>query len=261
MKSVFSTLGIWIFTLPAMALAELCPVGSESGSPGCFKVEQVFIIGEWAMACCGNIDPPDGFECAWDDCSAKKNSVVNFPLLTPQNARIRFSQGYRFWILERDKLYSYHRQIDLETMHSYLPIARKIFLKNERIESFSIAYSDSISIIIQRPDNAEMLQEEIIFPKRVSAAELSQMLKDLDDQSLQVYPNPAQAYMSIFFERNVRISKVEILSLKGATCYKRIYSEPRRELALELENLESATYILRITDSIDREFNRKIEKE
>ncbi len=263
MKNLALGIILFAFSIPSYGWIELCPTGSESGSHGCYKVDEVYMFGEWFMACCANTEAPTGYECVDDNCYSK-NYVSGIPELTKQNAYILFAQGYRAWTIVEGKAHDrlYLSGFDLETIRAYLPVARKFFLKNPDLEMFSLTHDDNITIVIKKPEKKEDLQEEIIFPQKVSGKELENYLKKLDDKMLKVYPNPVVSdFVTISFQNKIWISKIEIIAIDGKSLKCIDFTGGTPEAKINLKDLDGGNYIIKIIDKSGREFSRQIKKE
>ncbi len=241
---------------------EICPEGTASGSDKCMEIDEVLQLGVWVTACCSNVDVPAGYECVEDDCLAK-TQFSNIPQLSKENAYVRFAAGYRTWAIlngrATDNIMGH--DFNMETIRSYLPLARLIFLENPDLEKISFIYNEDINIVIQRPEDETDLKDEILFPGETTPEEVSVFLHQIDDNMLKVFPNPAGKAINIYFENKVPISLITIFSEEGKMIKTISFSKSILKAKIVLEGIKEGSYLMRISDIHGRDFTRNFRKE
>lgn len=97
-------------------------------------------------------------------------------------------------------------------------------------------------IIATDNDNAQTSYMDGVYS--VNAANSIEKTDDLSD--IDIYPNPANEILRIFFHNNVRDVVVSILSIDGNTIYNKSFGEVKGEVILMLTHTEPGIYILHI---------------
>lgn len=235
----------------------------------CYEVIKVLIDNEWYRACCYNVTIHDDFSCE-DDCDLAKlqqRSDLTNTELTPTNAYVLFNQGYRTWVLKDGQpktpkdLTELPSDFNIETIRSFLPIARTLFQNNHELEGLSLKFSRDIDIVIGRPSE-ENLKEEITF-KDYSAYE--QDLKERGVRHLDamdIHPNPATKNLTISLRNGASINQVEILNASGQlnNLPEAMDAANHHSIDIDLLELKPGVYVIRVYDHQGRLYLKKFLK-
>lgn len=265
MKYLLTILVYLIINYSSLATAVICPI---QGDEDCMEVDAVFMFGDWIDACCDIMEVPDGWECVQDDCYLAKKSKdknVNYPTLTKKNAFVYFNSGYRTWALvnnePRNLIKSY--DFNMETMRSFLPKARKIFLEDDNIERIAFLHDSNFKVVVERPSKKEELKEEIEFPDINNIKnDFLESNRVIAQDNLVIAPNPADGqYLNLRFKHELKIIYAEIITLDGKVVIENTIQKPVNRAYIELNNLPNGVYLIKVKDESGRLFSRKLYKE
>lgn len=82
-------------------------------------------------------------------------------------------------------------------------------------------------------------------------------LSDNEFQTLSIYPNPASRYLYVEIDKEIKIKQIKLNTVNGRVAYSKGFYGKRNRLRLNVEDMESGIYILRIITSND-EIVRKL---
>jgi hypothetical protein len=251
------------FPIIVSAKAVLCQTTSPENS--CLEVEAFFKGEKWVPACGNDYISPDSSLYIFYDCRAGKQEAiqsVSFSYsLTNQNAYIKFTQGYRVWILvnEHPETFYIDKALDVETLREYLPSARLCFLQDMSVEMIKVKYSNTTEFVIQKPETDEELLKEIIFPQ-VS----TKLLNDEKKRSVAnivVYPNPVNDELKVSIDNGLSIAEVRVLSRSMELLKKHLPEEKSKNISLDLIAIDSnEIYFLLVIDSQGRRYFKRFLK-
>lgn len=273
MKKLLLLFGLLSFSITSFGGVVLCPVGAE-GQSGCLRVSQVYWLGDWVHACCWNVDPPEGYECVSDDCAASvvqnptnkplsEAPVLKMPELTKQNAYVKFTEGYRTWIILDGEVnnHVFSRSLNSSTIREYLPLAQEIFKKNPEMEKFIFEHASNIDIVVQRPESEEDLEQIIVFPDlEREQKEFESRMKRRIEKSMTISPNPASDLIKVQFDYSISFVSMKITTTDGRTIQSMNFDEPVYNAEMPVSHLPSGIYLVVITDNKESIYSKQFLK-
>ncbi len=257
MKTVLFGLAYIVSLVEVSAKATVC---NASGSY-CKEVITVFNGTLWETACCDNVSGFEGGSCE-DDCMLAKNLPpevgLNNVSINKENAYVKFSSGYRAWVIIDSKPLpnTKRRDIDVELIRTFLPSAREVFKNNKAIQKLEYAFDDNTQIVIQRPDDDQQLAEEIQFKDWSEVEEgISKKSASFIEEAVKVYPNPASDVVDIKVFKDRFVKKVQIMGANGSG-YKDLENVTISEnhAQVDVKGLASGSYFIRIEDNTGRSY-------
>lgn len=275
MKAIFLTIGMISLTFNSYSKAIVC---SPSGDY-CKEVVKVFNGESWEIACCYNVHIPEGNSCA-DDCHVARihspNSVdmpsvdagnvkkadVASSKLTPLNAYVKFSLGYRVWVIIDGVPVDapFREDISVEVLRTFLPTAREVFISNDNTIQIEYSFDDKTSIVVERPSEKVNLEKEIVF--RDWGIEEDKMSDDFAlklENSLLIYPNPIKDKVNIKMPNNRDIRKIQIMNNSGEMMHEVSFVRDVNDMYyFKIVGLRSKQYyFMRIEDIKGRVYTRQ----
>lgn len=236
----------------------------------CKEVSKVLMLEPrgWVDACCDNVSIPAGHNCE-DDCTLAKrepDSKTEDPFsqeLLPANAYILFNQGYRAWVVidgvpdPMPKI-----EISVEIIREYLPSAKEVFLNTKNTLQLAYNHAEGVEIIIQRPQNDSDLNNPILFTdwERLRQAKVENLKKEIFDQSISIYPNPASSdqEVELKFGQTFKVNRVELADVTGKILKVIKIEDDKSGLLLDLREIKKEVIFVRIIGERERLFIRKL---